>query len=850
MHAGENTLTGSLALSAQIARDAGAIGSDAPLLRAQVLIWLGRFDEARARLEDALAEVELAGEIQDPAGTIAGGRALALLAVVDAREGLLDRAIQRWDASVQRLRDGARDAASARWAVRALCDAAEALLDRDGPADISAAAARLATGRALLAGSGLVGSGSTAATGSIVLTEPKSGEDRPLLLRLRLLLDRARGATSDLEGAVQAIEALVPQLAGRASSELAWRAHAALGRLHAHRGAEVQAARANERAIEILEDQATALPRELRDGFWADPERARIRKGVRGGPRAVRETTSEPGRDARWARMLEITKRLASERDVDKLLERITDSAVDLSGAERGFVLLVEADGSLSPRTVRDAAHPDDPHVAFSRSIAEAVLIDGEPIITVDARADGRLSEYLSVHKLMLQSVACLPIRDVRGIQGVLYVEHRVRKGRFGPGDVELLLALADQAAIALANARDLAELEAQRRRLAEANEALEKAKEEIERLLDARTAELDDTKRELVRARDTLRASFEKQGIVGRSDAIRRILAIVDRVKDTTVPVVIHGESGTGKELVARAIHFGGGRSKKPFVALNCAAVPENLLESELFGHRKGSFTGADRDRPGVFVQASGGTLFLDEIGDMPAKMQVELLRVLQDQKVRAIGSDEEVAVDVRIVSASNKLLQDLVAKGLFREDLFYRLNVVELRLPPLRDRPEDIPLLCDHFLVQIAKREGGSPKRISRDALRRLAAHGLPGNVRQLEHVLVNACVMTDADLIEARDLTLLGPWEHDDDDAASGEDATAEDEREESTAAWAADARSGASGAPPSNEEEWKAQEKRKILEALEGASWNRVRAAKVLGMPRRTFYRRLKEYGILD
>ena len=842
MSAGDDTLTGSLALSAQVARDAGAIGPDVPHLRAQVLIWLGRFDEARARLEDALAEVELAGEIQDPAGIAASGRALALLAVVDARENLLDRAIQRWDAAVQRLRDGARDAASARWAVRALCDAAEALLDRDGPADISAAAARLATARALLAGSGLVGAGASAA-GSIVLTEPTSGEDRPLLLRLRLLLDRARGATSDLEGAVVAIEALLPQLSGRGSSELAWHAHAGLGRLHAHRGAEVQAARANERAIEILEDQATALPKELRDGFWSDPERARIRKTVRGGPRAVREITSEPGRDARWARLLEITKRLASEHDLDKPLERITDRAVDLSGAARGFVLLVEPDGSLSPRTVRDAARPDDPHVAFSRSIAEAVLIDGEPIITVDARADGRLSEYLSVHKLMLQSVACLPIRDARGIQGVLYVEHRVRKGRFGPGDVELLLALADQAAIALANARDLAELEAQRARLAEANEALEKAKEEIERLLDARTAELDATKRELVRARDTLRASYEKQGIVGRSDAIRRILAIVDRVRDTTVPVVIHGESGTGKELVARAIHFGGARSKKAFVALNCAAVPENLLEGGLFGHKKGSFTGADRDRAGVFVQASGGTLFLDEIGDMPAKMQVELLRVLQDHKVRAIGSDEETAVDVRIVSASNKLLQDLVQKGLFREDLFYRLNVVELRLPALRDRPEDIPLLCDHFLAQIAKREGTAAKRLSRDALRRLAAHSLPGNVRQLEHVLVNACVMTDAELIEARDLTLLGPWEHGEDETSAGDEL--EDEVLDTP-----ELRTGVSGAPPSNEEEWKAQEKRKILEALEGASWNRVRAAKVLGMPRRTFYRRLKEYGILD
>ncbi|GAB4197556.1 MAG: hypothetical protein OHK0013_05840 [Sandaracinaceae bacterium] len=820
-------LVGSLAAAAQLAREVGAIEPDETHLRAQLLLWLGRFAEARPLLEDALAEGELGAE------GARGGEALALLATVDAKEGLLERAIQRWDRAVQGLRE-----TRPRWALRALLDAADALLERDGPADISAAAARLASARGVLAAAAGI------APQASSVGAPVPDELRLATLRLRLLLDRARGATSDPEGAIQSLEGLAGQLVGRPSAELAWRLHAALGRLHGLRGASIQAGRANERAIEVLEDEATALPRELRDGFWSDPDRAAVRRSVRGPSRTASTTTSDPARDVRWARMLEITKRLASEPDLDRLLQRITDSAVDLSGAERGFVLLVDpSTGALAPRAVVDAARPDDPHVAFSRSIAEAVLIDGEPIVTVDARADDRLNEYLSVHKLMLQSVACLPIRDARGMQGVLYVEHRVRRGRFGPGDVELLLALADQAAIALANARARAELEAQARRLEQANEALEKAKEEIERLLDARTAELDETRRELSRARDALRASFDRQGIVGRSEAIRRVLAIVDRVRDTTVPVVIHGESGTGKELVARAIHFGGARAKRPFVALNCAAVPENLLESELFGHKKGAFTGADRDRPGVFVQASGGTLFLDEIGDMPTKMQVELLRVLQDQKVRAIGGDEEVAVDVRVVSASNKRLADLVASGRFREDLFYRLNVVELRLPALRDRRDDVPLLCEHFLAQIGKREGMPPKRLSREALRRLVAHDWPGNVRQLEHVLVNACVMTDGPVIEARDLTLLGepePNAHADADELGAE----EDEAERTRAA------NVPSAPPPASEEEWKALEKRKILDALEATSWNRVKAAKQLAMPRRTFYRRLKEYGILE
>ena len=416
-----------------------------------------------------------------------------------------------------------------------------------------------------------------------------------------------------------------------------------------------------------------------------------------------------------------------------------------------------------------------------------------------------------------------------------------MRRGRFRSGDVELLLAFADQAAIALSNAKLLAENERKRRELEAANEALEKAKEEIERLLDARTAELDETRRELGRAREALRLSHDRHGIVGRSEAIRRVLSVVDRVRDAAVPVVIQGESGTGKELVARAIHYGGNRARKSFVAVNCAAIPEQLLESELFGHVRGAFTGADRDRIGVLVQASGGTLFLDEIGDMPSKMQVDLLRVLQDGTLRPIGSEEELKVDVRIVCASNKSLRDLVQKGEFREDLFYRLAVVELRLPPLRERREDIPLLCDHFLAAIAKREGSRAKRVSREAVRRLAEHPLPGNVRQLEHVLMNACVMIEGDVIEAEDLALLG------DDFRPAErplTAAADDEDDGPD-----DFAPRGEGVPPANLEAWKTHERRKILEALEATSWNRVRAAAHLGMPRRTFYRRLKEYDIL-
>ena len=229
------------------------------------------------------------------------------------------------------------------------------------------------------------------------------------------------------------------------------------------------------------------------------------------------------------------------------------------------------------------------------------------------------------------------------------------------------------------------------------------------------------------------------------------------------------------------------------------------------------------------MLAQASEGTLFLDEIGDMPLRMQIDLLRVLQDGRVRPIGGEEEIRVDVRIIAASNKSLRDLVSKGMFREDLFYRLSVVEIKVPPLRERADDIPLLCDHVLSRIAKREGSTQKRLSREALRRLALHSFPGNVRQLEHVLMNACVMVEGGVIEAEDLALVG------DESRDSEREGAELDKDLPSL--------------PRSEDEWKEQERQKILEALEQSSWNRVRAAELLGIPRRTFYRRLKEYEIL-
>jgi transcriptional regulator with GAF, ATPase, and Fis domain len=788
-------------------------GLDARVVAAQGWAWLGAAETALELAEVLLSDAEFGGD------ALAAAEGLAVLAKIDAQRGDLERALGRWDEAGTRMLAQARKGRAA----EVLCDAAEALLDRDGPADVSAAAARLASARALFA--------------------EAAPQDSPI--RLRVLLDRARAATGDVDGALRSLTASAALSGDGTTRWQAYQHHGALARLHELAGQELAARRSWERATEVAEEIATQLPKALRATFFAEPSRAlaRARSSGRSEARAV---GSDLSRDGRWLRLLEITKRLASERDVARLLERITDSAVELSGAERGFVLVLDEHGKLVPHAVRDAAQPDDPHVAFSQSIAEAVLIDGEPIVTVDARADGRVNDYMSVHRLMLQSVACLPIRVGRLGEpaitlGVLYVENRVRRGRFGEGDVELLLAFADQAAIALANARMLTEIQSQNAELAQQRDHLAAAQSEIERLLSTTTEERDRARDELGRAREAL-SQKSRMGIIGQSEGIRRVLGVIERVRDVSIPVVIHGESGTGKELVARAIHFAGARKKAPFVALNCAAVPETLLESELFGHEKGAFTGADRARIGVFAQADGGTLFLDEIGDMPAKMQVELLRVLADGKVRPVGSEVERQVDVRVVAASNKSLRDLVKQGLFREDLFYRLAVVELTIPPLRERRGDVAVLSEHLLGQIAEREGKPKKRLSPRALARLSAASFPGNVRQLEHVLMNACVMTDAAVIDASHLTLEDGFVFSEEDLELDEALEPDEELS---------SHPDEPGAHelPENVEAWKTEERRRILEALEAVSWNRVKAAQKLNMPRRTFYRRLKEYGIL-
>jgi DNA-binding NtrC family response regulator len=244
---------------------------------------------------------------------------------------------------------------------------------------------------------------------------------------------------------------------------------------------------------------------------------------------------------------------------------------------------------------------------------------------------------------------------------------------------------------------------------------------------------------------------------IIGVSRALQDVFKIVGRVARSDAPVLVTGESGTGKELVAKAIHEYSPRRQQELIAINCGAIPENLLESELFGHEKGSFTGAIARRAGRFEQADGGTLFLDEIGDMPLSVQVKLLRVLQDGTFSRVGSNETLSADVRVVTATNKTLSNEVAAGRFREDLYYRLNVVEIRLPPLRERAEDIPLLAEFFLQRITRKNGMARIRLSAEAIGALQQHHWPGNVRELENTIARACALASSTVLLPADIPL---------------------------------------------------------------------------------------------
>lgn len=413
--------------------------------------------------------------------------------------------------------------------------------------------------------------------------------------------------------------------------------------------------------------------------------------------------------------LMKVSTAINAVRGLDPLLERLLELLFEVVPAQRGAILLCRDDSiEGGPVFGLDRKRGKDQPVNVSRTIVQQVLRDGVAILASDAAAQPKLASE-SLIQTQAHSVLCVPLVMIDRKLGVLYLDTTARD-QFNKDHLQLVTAIAAIAAVAIENARHFEWLE-----------------EENERLLADVNIE---------------------HNMVGEGEAMQRVYHFIAKVAPTDATVLINGESGTGKELAARAIHRNSKRAQKPFVAVNCAALTESLLESELFGHERGAFTGAIAQKKGRLEIASGGTVFLDEIGELSPPLQVKLLRVLQEREFERVGGTLTIKADVRVIAATNKNLEDAMAAHEFRHDLFYRLNVVSLEMPPLRARREDILLLASYFVEKYGAMCNRKLKGISPDARTALLAYDWPGNVRELENTIERGVVLGNTDFILTKD------------------------------------------------------------------------------------------------
>ena len=415
--------------------------------------------------------------------------------------------------------------------------------------------------------------------------------------------------------------------------------------------------------------------------------------------------------------LMKVSTTINSIRGLDDLLERLLELLFEVVPAERGAILLTD-EGSVETSLVfgLDRAQGKNQAVKVSRTIVQQVLRDGVALLANDGAAkSSHASESLALTRA--HSVMCVPLLIFDRKLGVLYLDTTRARDQFNRDHLQLVAAIAGISAVAIENARQFQWLETENERL------------------------LSDVNIE--------------HNMIGESPAMQRVYHFISKVAPTNATVLISGESGTGKELAARAIHRNSKRAQKPFMAVNCAALTESLLESELFGHEKGSFTGALAQKKGRLEIADGGTIFLDEIGELTPPLQVKLLRVLQEREFERVGGSTTIKVDLRLIAATNKNLEEAIEAGLFRQDLFYRLNVVSLEMPALRDRREDIMLLANYFADKYSAKCNRKLKGFSAEARNFLTAFDWPGNVRELENAIERSVVLGTTDLILPEDL-----------------------------------------------------------------------------------------------
>ncbi|MDX9703759.1 MAG: sigma 54-interacting transcriptional regulator [Candidatus Auribacterota bacterium] len=477
--------------------------------------------------------------------------------------------------------------------------------------------------------------------------------------------------------------------------------------------------------------------------------------------------------------MYRVNSAIHSIRDSKKLITRLLELIVEVIPADHGAILLYDQKTSrLKPEVSYCSERGVTDEICISRTIANQVFEKKIAVVTRDAQQDPRFMDKKTIIQHNIRSAMCVPMGTVNRMIGVIHMDNTIKSGLFTEKDLDLLSAIANQAAIALENIQFF-------ERLNEENKVLKEAiKEEYD--------------------------------MIGQSNQMHKVFSLIDRLSRTDSTILIRGESGTGKELVARAIHYNSDRKDKPFVCVNCAALHENLLESELFGHERGAFTGATMLKKGRFELADGGTIFLDEIGEMNLESQIKLLRILEEAKLERVGGTASIPTNVRILAATNRDLEKAIQDGEFRLDLYYRLKVIQIDLPPLRDRKDDIVPLALFFLDKYRAKISREVLQFSPEALDVLKAYHWPGNIREMKNCIERAVVLGNSNVILPEDLPLEIRRPVAVDDGANF--PTLQD------------------------------LEREHIIKALNLTGWNKKQTADILGIQRSTLYEKLKGYHI--
>ena len=543
-----------------------------------------------------------------------------------------------------------------------------------------------------------------------------------------------------------------------------------------------------ERAVSSEGGRAVAPARETGDAAGLEWEMAALRGRLREAEDELLRLREHDRSRLRLLELMEMQGDLLAAHDPGFLITRILEMSMGLVGAERAALFRLDSRGAL---TQAQSLPPDSNFTDMSKSLVRDALLSRS--VRYYLGGEGlRGRERRSIVDLGLGTVLAAPLLAEDKLLGALYLDGRA-VGQFGAPDLPVLESFTRQAALALLRLEELRQARSEGRRLEVENQEL----------------------------RDSIRSSARFGRFLAESPAMQRVVTQLRRMAMLRTTVRLQGETGTGKELIARALHEESPWSDAPFVAINCGAIPEALLEGELFGYVRGAFTGADVDRMGLFEKGDGGTIFLDEVGDMPVTLQVKLLRVLEEGEVRRLGENRDRKVDFRLVVASNQDLERRVMEGSFREDLFYRINVLTVRIPPLRQRSEDILALAEHFLRVYSKSLGLDKPRLSRASARRLLDYPWPGNVRQLEKCIERSLALWEGSgVLEAEQIIF--------DDGPLAD--LGADRRDETLKAYL------------------RRMEREKIVRVLDECGGKVVTAARVLGIARQTLHEKIRSLEI--